>query len=114
MIRVVLAQAVAVESRPAAWDGDLERLLVAGDGDQVGAGIDIATLGSGWTLRLSRLSGSGGSVRASVIGELDDGREASLDAYSHPPRHPISAIVTKGKRWRDRRAAFSGGCHGTH
>jgi hypothetical protein len=32
VVRVVLAQAVAVESKPAVWDGDLERLLVAGDG----------------------------------------------------------------------------------
>lgn len=44
-----------------------------------------------------------------VVGKVADGRETSSGSYWHLPRHPISAIATKGKRWCDRRAAFSRG-----
>jgi hypothetical protein len=42
--RVILAQAITVESRPAAWDGDLERLLETGDGDKICPGFDNTAL----------------------------------------------------------------------
>jgi hypothetical protein len=102
VIRVVLAQAFAVESKPAVWDGDLERFLVAGDGDEVCAGVDVATLRQRWDRGVPSPSGSGGSVRASVVGELVDGRGTLSGSYWHPPRQPISAIATRGKSWRDR------------
>jgi hypothetical protein len=46
VIRVVLAQALAAFTRPAVWDGDLEILCEAGD--DVCAGIDVATFRQRW------------------------------------------------------------------
>src|SRR6478735_7384334 len=58
--------------------------------------------GSSGTVPVSPPYGSGGTMWASVVGRLADGSGTSLDSYSHPPRHPISAIASRDRIWRDR------------